>query len=298
MRSKFGQIAWLTAAGLLLALTAGCSSEQDAFSEKIGDMALNTVDKVQDSLELTVDNWAENMTSKQVTHELSHTTDIGKADKLIIDNQVGSVEVVQGTTDQLSVGAVITVQQGRISQKQQEELFEASTVSVTTKKGITEVRVHAKDDAGQSLWSWANKTLKTSEFTIDYIVQVPASVQEFDIGVAVGNIKVAGVTGKYRLEGDVGSISVQDGGIVGKSTIATETGSVNLSLASLEPDSTLHVNADVGSITASVADSIGYTLETATELGQITGAPEGTSEQNGGGPRVSLTTSLGSIKVE
>lgn len=298
MRSKFGQMAWLTTAGLLLAMTVGCSSEQDAFSEKVENMALNTVDKVQDSLELTVDNWEESMTLNQVTHELSHATDIGKADKLSIDNQVGSVEVVQGTTDQLSVGAVITVQQGRISQKQQEELFEASTVSVTTKKGIAEVRVHAKDDPSQSLWSWAKKKLKTSEFTIDYIVEIPARVQDLDIRVDVGNIKVVGVTGKYRLEGDVGSINVQDGGIVGKSTIETETGSVNLSLAFLESDSSLSVNADVGSITASMADSLGYNLKTTTELGQITGAPEGTSEHNGGGPQVSLTTSLGSIKVE
>lgn len=298
MGSKSGQIAWLIAAGLLLAMTVGCSSKQDAFSQKVENMALNTVDKVQDSLELTVDNWGESIPFKQVTHELSHTADIGKADKLSIDNQVGSVEVVQGTTDQLLIKALIKVQQGRIGEKQQEELFGASTVSVTTKKGMAEVRVHAKDDPSQSLWSWAKKHLKTSEFTIDYIVQVPVSVQELDIRVDVGNIKVAGMTAKYGLDGDVGSINVQDGGIIGKSTIATKTGSVTLSLASLEPDSSLSVNADVGSITASMADSLGYDLKTATELGQITGAPEGASEQNGGGPQVSLTTSLGSIKVE
>ena len=57
---------------------------------------------------------------------------------------------------------------------------------------------------------------------------------------------------------------------------------MKLDLEQIDKDSMLTANTSAGDITATFAPFMKYTLDTETELGQITGASRGQSDVNGG----------------
>ncbi|MGG6311737.1 hypothetical protein [Paenibacillus macerans] len=296
-------IAWMAASAALLVLVAGCGPAetqtlQDQVEETLGGAVASVQQSVQQSVELAAEDWQEDLTFKGVSHELSAAAPIGSAEELHLENAVGSLELKQGTSDQLVVKATVSAADKTSRKAKLEKLFEQSTVSVLNRGGQVEVLVHAKDEPNKNLWDWARKELQFSEFRIDYVVEVPAGIREFDVINHVGNLTASGLEGTYRLVGDVGSIEVADARIAGKSKIETATGSLNLEILAMETDSLLQAKADVGSITAVLDPALDCDLETSSGLGEITGAPKGSSERGGGGPQLSLETSIGSITVE
>ncbi|MNI87270.1 hypothetical protein D3C73_1444530 [compost metagenome] len=90
---------------------------------------------------------------------------------------------------------------------------------------------------------------------------------------------------------------MNDAHVTGDSIIATDTGTISLDLADIDSSSKLKVSSEVGSITASLDSAVNCTLEAHADLGGIRGVSPGSTDINGGGPVVSLSSSVGSIKV-
>lgn len=304
------KIAWLAASAVLLALAAGCGpAEKQTLQQQWEQTVGNTVDSVsqslsdtaasvQQSVALAAGEWKDDLTFTGRSHELSTTGEIGTTGKLQLENAVGRLEIKKGTSDQIVVKATIQAADLPARSEKLDRLFEQSEVSVIPQGNVAQVRVHAKGKSDQNLWDWAQKELHFTEFRIDYVVEVPAGIQEFEVTNNVGEITASGLTGTYRLTGDVGSIKVEDARLSGESSITTATGSLNLGILAMDSGSRLQARADVGSITATLDPSVACDLETRSELGAIHGVPEGSSERGGGGPLVALETSIGSITVQ
>lgn len=304
------KIAWLAASAVLLALAAGCGpAENPSLGQQWGETKGNAVDSVrqsvsdtaasiQQSVALAAGEWKDDLTFTGRSHELSATGEIGTAGKLQLDNAVGRLELKEGASDQVAVKATIQAADLPARKAKLDQLFEHSEVSVIVHGNAVQVRVHAKGEPDRNLWDWAQKELHFTEFRIDYIVEVPAGIEEFEVTNNVGEIAASGLTGTYRLKGDVGSIRVENARLAGESSIRTATGSLNLDILGMDTGSRLQAKTDVGSVTAELDPSLACNLETSSDLGQINGAPEGSSKRGGGGPLVELGTSIGNITVQ
>lgn len=115
---------------------------------------------------------------------------------------------------------------------------------------------------------------------------------------AAVSITLTGLSGSYDVDNDVGRIVIVDAGITGESKVNTSTGSIELSIGRMESGGNLYVNADIGSIEATLADSVNCDLETNADIGGVDGAPKGKSKRGDGGPLLSLNASVGAITVK
>ncbi len=281
---------------LIFAVLVGC------------DAANNTEETVKRELDqlAQVGNMAGNSAlaiSDQVKREgkefeLTTAQDAGAAEGLAIDHAVGNIELIAVTGNEIKVKTTVWFNESFFKNDNiRSQVTEQAATSFTLKGGMLELRTHAMEDASQSLWDWSQKQFGDSGFMIDYVIEVPEDLQSIRIKNDVGKIRVNELKGAFELQLGAGEIQLAKTEITGNSKIVSEAGSVKLDLEQIDKGSTLTANTSAGSITATFAPSMKYTLDTETELGQITGTSRGQSDVNGGGAKISLTTSVGSIKV-
>ncbi|MOA36094.1 hypothetical protein D3C78_1575980 [compost metagenome] len=120
----------------------------------------------------------------------------------------------------------------------------------------------------------------------------------FDISNDVGEVKFANVTGEYRIQNDVGSIEISGAHFTGDSTIKSSTGGIVLDVEGIDGEGSLQAVADIGSVEVKLDEALSCILDIETDIGSVTGASKGESIRGDGGPRVSLSTSVGSIDVK
>ncbi|MOA09638.1 hypothetical protein D3C78_1294880 [compost metagenome] len=118
-----------------------------------------------------------------------------------------------------------------------------------------------------------------------------------DVSNDVGQVSLANVSGEYRIQNDVGTIEIAGAHFMGNSSVKSSTGSIVLDAQQIDKDAGLEAVADIGSIEAKLADKVSCILDIKTDVGSISGASKGESKRGDGGPRISLSTSVGSIDV-
>ncbi|KOP67093.1 hypothetical protein AMS62_18960 [Bacillus sp. FJAT-18019] len=230
--------------------------------------------------------------------ELTTAREAGAAEGLAIDHAVGDIELITVPGNEIKVKTRVWFNDSFFkNDKIRTQVTEQAATSFTLNDGILEVRTHPKEDPSKSLWDWSQKQFGDSGFLIDYVIEAPKDLQHIHIKNDVGKIRVNEWKGAFELQLGAGEIQLDQTEVTGNSKIVSEAGSVKLNLVQIDKDSTLTASTSAGSITASFASSMAYTLNTKTELGQITGASRGQSDVNGGGAKISLSTSVGAIKV-
>ncbi|RAR41362.1 DUF4097 family beta strand repeat-containing protein [Paenibacillus sp. MDMC362] len=230
--------------------------------------------------------------------ELTTAQEAGAAEGLTIDHAVGNIELIAVPGNEIKVKTTVWFNESFFKNDNiRSQVTEQAATSFTLKDGMLELRTHPMEDASQSLWDWSQKQYGDSGFMIDYVIEVPEDMRNVRIKNDVGKIRVNELKGAFELQLGAGEIQLAKTEITGNSQIVSEAGSVKLDLEQIDKDSTLTANTSAGSIMATFAPSMKYTLDTETELGQITGASRGQSDVNGGGAKISLATSVGSIKV-
>ncbi|MEJ9216652.1 DUF4097 family beta strand repeat-containing protein [Paenibacillus glucanolyticus] len=230
--------------------------------------------------------------------ELTAAQEIGTAEGLVVDHAVGNIELIAASGSEIKVKTTVWFNEAFFKNDNiRTQVTEQAASSFTLKDGMLELRTHPKEDSSTSLWDWSQKQFGDSGFMIDYVIEVPEALQEVRMNNDVGKVLVNDLKGAFDLRLGTGEIQLNKTEITGNSKIVTEAGSVKMLLEEIDKDSTLAVNTSAGSITTTFAPQMKYTLDTQTELGQITGASRGQSDVNGGGAAISLSTSVGSIKV-
>ncbi|MDT3424489.1 putative small secreted protein [Paenibacillus forsythiae] len=317
MRTKMRNTA--VAAALAAMLLAGCTplpgkSESSAGSsvensiqdigeaaESFGETVRQNVGETADSAAQAIGDTAEHVSdqlkSPGISTELSTRSPVGSASTLVVDNSVGDIDVEPGSGDDLKVSATLTAYNTPGGKDNSQRIIDSAEVSIKESGGQLKVNVHPKDKPDTDLWSWASRTYGTSNFSISYRIETPVSIDRYDIKSDVGKIKLHGLSGAYRISGEVGSVRIEDARITGKSSIDTDTGSISLDIAAMDSDSSLTASTDVGSINTTLGPSVSCTLDADNDLGRVTGVPAGRSDINGGGPLLSLSSSIGAISV-
>ncbi|MFD1178305.1 hypothetical protein ACFQ3W_18675 [Paenibacillus puldeungensis] len=287
------KLIWLGITTATLILLTGCGGLQNDVEQAIGKTKDTFGEAVKDAA-----TWKEELAHKGVSKELKTEVSAGSAKSVFLDNAVGSIEVKPTTGDQIKVKATIWSINRPSFKGKQEKVFEQSTVRTIVNGDQVKITTSPKDDAQMDLWKWAKKQWGFSEFSIDYQVELPANITEFHISNDVGDIKLTDLKGAYQVASDVGTVKISGAQISGKSSVKASTGSLELGIAAMSDESSLEAVADVGSIRTTLSKTLACTLNTKSELGKITGAEKGKSDVNGGGPLVSLSTSIGSITID
>ncbi|MGC6583942.1 DUF4097 family beta strand repeat-containing protein [Paenibacillus sp. Dod16] len=271
---------------LIFAVLVGCDAANDAEEAvkreldqlaQVGNMAGDSALAISDQVK-----------REGKEFELTTAQEAGAAEGLAIDHAVGNIELIAVPGHEIKVKTTDNIRT---------QITEQAATSFTLKDDILELRTHPREDSSKSLWDWSQKQFGDSGFMIDYVIEVPEDMRNIHIKNDVGKIRVNELKGAFELQLGAGEIQLAKTEIKGNSKIVSEAGSVKLDLEQIDKDSTLTANTSAGSITATFAPSMKFTLDTETELGQITGASWGQSDVNGGGAKISLTTSVGSIKV-
>ncbi|WP_342435974.1 DUF4097 family beta strand repeat-containing protein [Paenibacillus sp. FSL L8-0436] len=260
--------------------------------QDIGEAMENVHQAVQNTASVV----AEQITADSVSKELVATSKPGSSSTLTLDNAVGEVEVISTTGNTVNVTATIVAHHA--SSKYAPELFDNAEVSVKISGDELKVSTYAKDSPKKDLWSWAHKKYGYSDFSINYLIELPASVDRFEINNDVGSIELNQLQGTFDISSDVGAITLRDVEVTGKSKVETDTGSIELSINEMKNSSSLKAKSDIGKISASLDSSLKCTVEASSELGHISGTGSGKLDLNGGGPLLSLSTEIGSISIQ
>ncbi|MNI13368.1 hypothetical protein D3C76_1033470 [compost metagenome] len=284
----------IIAATVLLGLMAGCGGLGEA-EQAINSSVQKIDDVVTDAVNTSKQIIKESGRSMEVTSE----EEVGTATTLNMNNSVGDVYIRNVSGTKITAKSTITATPSLLRSKNQlQEILEQAEVSVVIEGDQARVFTHAKDHPEQDLWDWSESEYGFSDFSIDYEIGLPSNVTVLDVTNDVGEINLADINGEYRIQTDVGSIKVSGAHFTGDSTLSSSTGSIDLEIEQIDSAGSLKAVADVGSIDLKLGEAVSCVLELKAEVGAISGASNGESKRGDGGPRVSLTTSVGAINVE
>lgn len=285
----------LIAATVLLGLMTGCTGVQETAQEVVN----STTKGIENAATEVADHVKKSAIEDGRYKELIAEEEVGKAVTLQMDHAVGNIEVQNVSGTKITVKSTIWASKSVFNNnKDMKKVFDQAEVSITIKGDTVSILTHAKDNPDKDLWRWSEKANGYSDFTIDYEIGLPSNVTMFDISSDVGEVNFTDMTGEYRIQNDVGSIKIIGANFTGDSTVNSSTGSIVLDVDGIDSKGSLKAEADIGSVEVKLADSISCTLDIKTEVGSISGASKGESIRGDGGPRVSLSTSVGSITVE
>ncbi|OKP99335.1 hypothetical protein [Paenibacillus sp. P46E] len=279
---------------LSIALLSGCrelpgkeAADQQLEQRLNGNFQQETVEAVKQGLgeatigvEQAVQNGAAKMAEEikagSLSKGLNITKKAGSASALILENSVGEVKITSGNSDFITVKATVVTHPG-LNQEAEREILESAEVTVQTDGNELKVLTHAMNEPKKDLWTWAQKKYGSSDFSINYEIEVPSTMNEYRISNNVGAIRLNGLNGTFHIDSNVGAIVLEAVQFSGKSTVKSNTGSIELDIRSMETESSLKASSDIG---------------------QITGSESKKKEINGGGPIISLSTQIGSITVQ
>lgn len=246
----------------------------------------------------TISDWTEELKNDGIHKEISLTQEIGSVSELLLENEVGNIEVTATTDDQITVSATFSFPNKPSRESEYQEILDQAEISVVTQGDQLEITTHPKGNEKMDMWKWVKKEYGFSQFSIDYKVELPDSVNHYKIETNVGTIELNNLQGTYDVRNDVGTIHIEGAQIQGKSKITSNVGSLQFGINQMDSKSTLTAKTDVGSIKAILAEELQCSLQVSSEVGRAIGVPKGKSDMNGGGPLISLTSDVGSITVE
>ncbi|OMD91751.1 hypothetical protein BSK49_05610 [Paenibacillus odorifer] len=266
----------------------------EAVKQELGKAAASVEQAVQDTATKVVDEVKANSISK----ELSLSKEIGSASVLSMNNAVGEIEVTSTTGDQINVSATILAHNSSAHKADRQKILDDAEISIDVSDDTLKVSTNSKSNPKKDLWTWAQDKYGYSDFSINYTIEIPTRMDEYQITNNVGQIRLRNLDGNYRIVSNVGAIDIEGANITGKSTLESNTGSIRMDIAGMKSDSRLKATTNVGSLNAVLADGVKCSLVAKSDLGQITGVEGGKRDVNGGGPLLSLSSDIGAITVE
>jgi hypothetical protein len=265
----------------------------EALKQGIGKATVTIGDAVQ----TTTDRIEDKINDEGISREFSTSLPAGSASVLKLDNALGEISVVPAAGDEIVVKATVIVH-NRPTSEAASGVLDHAEVSIEHKGDALTVSTHGEDSPKKNLWDWSQKEYGHSDFSINYVIELPATVGRVEINNNVGTIQLRGLQGTFDIGSNVGSVVLQDTVFSGKSTVQSNTGSIELGISGMDNGSSLKATSDIGKITVELADSVQCTVEAKSELGHIAGAESGKQQKyGGGGPLVSLTTQIGAISI-
>lgn len=297
-RSSFSQVALVTGVTVLsVLLLSGCKSVEESVEGVIGGSAKEAVNSAAQAATYAVEEGKglilQGGNSESLVLETSSPA--GGFNGILLDHEVGDIEITASPDDQIHVSARIYNLNKITAGNNKEKVFEQANVTIQDEGTQARILVHAKDNTKKNLWDWAKSKYKYNEFGVDYTIELPTDITTFKITNNVGDIKLTGLTGAFQLKNEVGNIDLVSAGVTGASKINVSTGSVNLDIESLESKENLAVNVAIGDIHAKLADGVDSSVAAKVGLGEVTSSLSKSRMEKDGS--ISLAVDVGSVDV-
>lgn len=297
-RSSFSQVALVTGVTVLSVLMlSGCKSVEESVEGVIGGGAKEAVNSAAQAATYAVEEGKglilQGGDSESLVLEASSPA--GEFNGILLDHEVGDIEITASPDDQIRVSARIYNLNKITAGSNKEKVFEQANVTIQAEGTQARILIHAKDNTKKNLWDWAKSKYKYNEFGVDYTIELPADIASFKITNNVGDIKLTGLTGAFQLKNEVGNIDLVSAGVTGASKINVSTGSVDLDIESLESKEDLDVNVAIGDIRAKLADSVDSSVAAKVGLGEVTSSLSKSRMEKDGS--ISLAVDVGSVDV-
>lgn len=255
---------------------------------------------VASALAFTAMSFSGEVFSKSNDAVIQESFQVGEGGVLKIDTDSGAIQVVSHNSDTVDV---------RVERKGKSR----DSMTISFDRDGNDVIVKG-DKKGVGVFNWGRSGVK-------FIVKVP-NRYNVDLDTSGGSITIAALIGKVeaytsggsiklgKIVGDVnvktsgGSIKVDD--VAGAINAKTSGGSIRISM-SRQPEHDSKLSTSGGSVTAYLKSDIAVDLSASTSGGRVSsdfnvdGSVRKTSidgEINGGGPKLVLRTSGGSVRVE
>jgi outer membrane murein-binding lipoprotein Lpp len=279
-------------------LLSGCSDQLEDNLKEVATGAQNAVHQVGDLIQDTGADWSKDMRNQGVSTQLNKAQSLSNATTLNINHPLGNITIEPSSTSgEIKVVANLWGSQSDAEKEKIKQIFQQAEISLVPDQETLTLLIHPQGNQDENLWDWAQNQYNTSKFLVDYTIYVPEQVTAYQIHSNVGNITMSKLQGSLQLQADVGEIQVQEVQIAGDSSIIVNTGQLDMSIDEQSNFTSLSAKVELGNLVAKVPATLPSEVEATTELGELTGIDKEGVKLNGGGPPITLTTSVGNITV-
>lgn len=237
--------------------------------------------------------------AERVEEAFDRTLAFKAGERLLVDNENGSVTVGSWDRDEVRIEATKYADGSRDSAR---EVLAAIEIQVTRSPGVVEVRTITPRRSGGSFWSWIGGN--DGNRGVTYRITVPRSAN-LDIETINGRVNVSRVSGEMNLESTNGRIEVRDG--AGRVNASTTNGRIYAELRSVAPGG-MRFSTTNGGVEVSLPDTVAADLDVSTTNGSIKtdfpitvsgtfGKNRLSGDLNGGGEQIRIRTTNGSVRI-
>ena len=253
------------------------------------------------ALAFTAMSFSDDVFSRSNNEVIEESFRVGDGGTLKIDTDSGSIQVVSHNSDTVDV---------RVERKGKSR--ESMTISFD--HDGDDVRINGDNKKGLGIFNWGSSSVKfivkvPSRYNVDLdtsggSIAIAALIGEVEAYTSGGSIKLGKIVGDVNVKTSGGSIKVDD--VAGAINAKTSGGSIRVSM-SRQPEHDSKLSTSGGSVTAYLKSGIAVDLSASTSGGRVSsdfnvnGSVRKTSiegEINGGGPKLVLRTSGGSVRIE
>jgi hypothetical protein len=234
--------------------------------------------------------------------EESASTNLDGIEIIELSNDSGNIKILRTDKNEISVRAEKKLRGFNESKKG--EILENMKLSLTKKGKTLEVDVLDKNGAG--VWDWKKMNFKSLHLTIDYTIEIPDRINEYDLKDGAGNIKIQDLTGVLSISNGAGEIELENMVLKEKSDIHLGAGNIKVN-ADIKDAKELSINNGAGNISLKLPESSKFNLESSVGIGNLSGNLLGDTrvfigsierEINGGGAMLKVKTGIGNISID
>lgn len=237
--------------------------------------------------------------AERVEETFDRTLAFRSGDRLVVDNENGSVTIGSWDRDEVRIEATKYADGSRDSVR---AVLAAIEIQVTSSAGVVEVRTITPRRSDSGFWSWISGN--DGNRGVTYSITVPRSAN-LDVETINGRVVVERVSGEMNLESTNGRIEVRDG--AGRVNASTTNGRIYAELRSVAPGG-MRFSTTNGGVEVALPDTVAADLDVSTTNGSIkTDFPitvSGTfsknrlsGDLNGGGEPIRIRTTNGSVRI-
>lgn len=220
-------------------------------------------------------------------------SDAKDASKLHVINVTGNISIEKSSADKIQVKVKKTVY-GQVDDEVK-KVLEQINASVETKDGTTIIKAVTQD--GQDFWQWKQKNYPMLNVNVDFMVEIPADLPDYQVTLVTGNIDIKDLNGSFAIENTTGNITLEDVTMRKSNSIDLVTGNITLT-GNVKDAETLIVSNVTGNVSVSLPDDINATIKAKLTTGQIGGKLIGTEKSVIGGGSVTKTLGDGTMKID
>lgn len=241
---------------------------------------------------------------ESITEKDSYIENSSGLTQLNIATDVGVINVVKSSSENI----IINVEKQVTGPTKIDAQQAMDNILVKLQKnGSTFIIKVTTKDGSRDYWEWLRSTYPLMNASINFTVEIPETINSFDIDHNTGSIMLKEISGEMNLNTQTGEIVLENVSLIANSNVTTNTGVIRISgdISNLKG---LNVKNGAGSIMLILPKNSQFFLDASTNLGIIRGSflstPINTMKSatkqkiNNGTIPVKLETGVGDIIVD